>query len=266
MTAPSDESLAMERSVTIRTPESIAFHYELAGLGSRFLAVAIDFFIQLVLMFGLLIVTGYALQGINRFLSSIHLKSSQADSVIAAGAIVIVFIIFFGYFIAFEAWWNGQTPGKRAIGIRVVRDGGYPIGFTESVIRNLIRVIEVALFAYGVSAISAIVSAFNKRLGDLAAGTIVVRDSSFEVTNPARWLEGDEDPAPAMGVSGVSSLTDEELSVVHRYLERRSQLQPEIAKQLAQRVAAALRPKLGPDAAQLDDHELLRRVGAARPR
>jgi uncharacterized RDD family membrane protein YckC len=228
--------------------------------------VAIDFFIQLVLTFGLLIATGYALQGINRFLSSIHLKASQADSVIAAGAIVIFFMIFFGYFIAFEAWWNGQTPGKRAIGIRVVRDGGYPIGFTESVIRNLIRVIEVALFAYGISAISAIISAFNKRLGDLAAGTIVVRDSSFEVTNPSRWLEGDEDPAPLMGVSGVSALTDEELSVVHRYLERRSQLQPEVARQLAQRVAASLRPKLGPDAAELDDHELLRRVGAARPR
>jgi hypothetical protein len=69
-----------------------------------------------------------------------------------------------------------------------------------------------------------------------------------------------------MGVSGVSALTDEELSVVHRYLERRSQLQPEVARQLAQRVAASLRPKLGPDAAELDDHELLRRVGAARPR
>ena len=256
----------MERSVTVRTPESIAFHYELAGLGSRFLAVALDWIIQLVLAIGVAIGFGYASAGIDRFLSSLHLKQSQTDSVITAGEIVLFFIIFFGYFIGFEAWWNGQTPGKRAIGIRVVRDGGYPIGFTESVIRNLIRVIEVALFLYGVSAISAIISASNKRLGDLAAGTIVVRDSSFEVTNPAQWLEGDADPAPAMGVSGAAALTADELSVVHRYLERRSQLEPAMAEQLAHRVAASLRPKLGPEAAALDDLELLRRVGAARTR
>jgi uncharacterized RDD family membrane protein YckC len=256
----------MERSVTVRTPESIAFHYELAGLGSRFLAVAIDLFIQLVLVLGAVILTGYAKGGFDRFLASLHLKSSQTDAIIYAGAIVLYFMIFFGYFIAFEAWWNGQTPGKRAIGIRVVRDGGYPIGFTESVIRNLIRVIEVALFFYGVSAICAIVSAYNKRLGDLAAGTIVVRDSSFEVTNPDSWLQGDADPAPSMGISGASLLTDDEISLVHRYLERRSQLEPAIAQQLAQRVAASLRPRLGPDSAELDDHELLRRVGAARPR
>ncbi|MEO6835693.1 MAG: RDD family protein [Candidatus Tumulicola sp.] len=256
----------MERSVTVRTPESIAFHYELAGLGSRFLAVAVDLIVQIILAIGAIIITGYTLQGINRFLSSLHLKSSQADAVITAGAIVLYFIIFFGYFIAFEALWNGQTPGKRAIGIRVVRDGGYPIGFTESVIRNLIRVIEVALFAYGVSAICAIVSAYNKRLGDLAAGTIVVRDSAFEVSNPARWLEGDLDPSPSIGVAGAAALTDEELSVVRRYLERRSQLEPEVARQLAQRVAASIRPKLGPDSADLDDNELLRRVGASRRR
>jgi uncharacterized RDD family membrane protein YckC len=256
----------MERSVTVRTPESIAFHYELAGLGSRFLAVAIDFFIQLILAFGAILLTGYAKGGFDRFLGSLHLKSSQTDSIIYAGAIVLYFMIFFGYFIAFEAWWNGQTPGKRAIGIRVVRDGGYPIGFTESVIRNLIRVIEVALFAYGVSAICAIISSYNKRLGDLAAGTIVVRDSSFEVTNPDSWLQGDADPALPMGVAGAAGLSDDEVSLVHRYLERRSQLEPAVAQQLAQRVAASLRPRLGPDSADLDDHELLRRVGAARPR
>jgi uncharacterized RDD family membrane protein YckC len=256
----------MERSVTVRTPESIAFHYELAGLGSRFLAVAIDLLIQIILAFCAIVSTAYAVQGMNRFLTSLHLKPSQTDSIIVAGAVVVYFIIFFGYFIVFEAWWNGQTPGKRAIGIRVVRDGGYPIGFTESVIRNLIRVIEVALFLYGVSAICAVISAYNKRLGDLAAGTIVVRDSSFEVSNPDRWLQGDADIAPSLGIFGVAALSDEEMSLVHRYLERRSQLEPGVAEALAHRVAASLRPKLGPESAELDDHELLRRVGASRRR
>ncbi len=90
--------------------------------------------------------------------------------------ISIVFIVFFGYFIVFEALWRGQTPGKRALHIRVVRDGGYPLDFGSSLIRNLVRVGEAALGFYAISAVSALASSENKRLGDFAAGTIVVRD------------------------------------------------------------------------------------------
>ena len=256
----------MERSVVVRTPESIAFHYELAGLGSRFLAILVDLVIQSVLMVGLIIGFVYASAGINRFLGSMHIKAAQIDSFITASVILAVFVVYFGYFIAFEALWNGQTPGKRVIGIRVVRDGGYPIGFSESVIRNLIRVLEAALFFYALSAVSAVVSAQNKRLGDLAAGTIVVRDRAFEVTDPKRWLEGDSDPQPAMGIGGTAALTPEEVELVDRYIARRAQLQPDVARSLAQRVATALRPKLGPEASALDDDELLMRVAAARRR
>jgi uncharacterized RDD family membrane protein YckC len=256
----------MERSVVVRTPESIAFHYELAGLGSRFLAILVDLVIQVVLTIGLLMLFGYTNSGIDRFLTSLHIKPAQVDSILTAAAIFAIFAIYFGYFIAFEVLWNGQTPGKRLIGIRVVRDGGYPIGFSESIIRNLIRVLEALLFFYALSAISAVVSAQNKRLGDLAAGTIVVRDRSFEVTDPKRWLEGDADPQPAMGIGGTSALTPEEIELVDRYIARRSQLQPDVARSLAQRVATALRPKLGAEASALDDDELLMRVAAARRR
>lgn len=256
----------MERSVTVRTPESIAFHYELAGLGSRFLAILVDLVIQVLLAIGLGILYGYTRSGIDDFLKSLHVKPAQADSILYAAFIFASFAIFFGYFILFEALWNGQTPGKRVIGIRVVRDGGYPIGFSESVIRNLIRVLEALLFFYLSSAISAVISAQNKRLGDLAAGTIVVRDRSFEVTDPKRWLEGDAEPEPAMGIAGASSLTADEIDLVDRYIARRSQLQPDVARSLAQRVAAAVRPKLGADASSLDDDELLMRVAAARRR
>ena len=88
-------------------------------------------------------------------------------------------IVFFGYFIIFEAAWNGQTPGKKLLGMRVVRDGGYPIDFGASLIRNLIRVGEQILGYYLLAAISMLLSPENKRLGDIAAGTIVVRDARF---------------------------------------------------------------------------------------
>ena len=90
---------------------------------------------------------------------------------------MIVFVVLFGYFIVFEALWNGQTPGKKLLGLRVVRDGGYPIDFGASLIRNLIRVGEQLIGYYILAAISALISPENKRLGDLAAGTIVVRDA-----------------------------------------------------------------------------------------
>ncbi len=256
----------MERSVTVRTPESIAFHYELAGLGSRFLAILVDLVFQTFLAVGVVIIYGYTASGINRFLTALHVKPAQMDSVLTAITVFAMFAIYFGYFIAFEALWSGQTPGKRVIGIRVVRDGGYPIGFSESVIRNLIRVLEALLFFYASSAISAVISAQNKRLGDLAAGTIVVRDRGFEVTDPKRWLEGDGDAEPAMGIAGASALSPDELELVDRYISRRSQLLPDIARGLAQRVAAAVRPKLGADARDLDDDELLMRIAVARRR
>ena len=86
-------------------------------------------------------------------------------------------MLFFGYFIIFEALWNGQTPGKKALGIRVVRDGGYAIDFGASLVRNLIRVGELLIGTYTLSAVAMLLSPENKRLGDIAAGTIVVRDA-----------------------------------------------------------------------------------------
>jgi len=252
----------VERTVTVRTPESIAFYYELAGLGSRFLAVTIDFIIQLLVFIGLLLLLGLAAQRVGPLAGSLHFNSSQAQAVVIAFFILVVFLIFFAYFIVFEAIWNGQTPGKRLLGIRVVRDGGYPLDLGSSVLRNLIRVVEAA-FMYIPSAISALVSAQNKRLGDLAAGTIVVRDRAFEVTDPQAWLRGDTVP-PAPPLVAPSALTAEEWALVDRYIERRTSLPPAVAAATAGRIATALRPKVGEAGAALTDDDLLLRLFASR--
>ena len=166
----------MDRTLEVRTPESIAFSYDLAGLGSRFLALLVDQTIQIVTLAAIL--CWHRARGFERW----HVR--QADSLTASCAEHrnrnrhhILFVVLFGYFIVFEALWNGQTPGKKLLGIRVVRDGGYPIDFGASLIRNLIRVGEQLIGYYILAAISALISPENKRLGDLAAGTIVVRDA-----------------------------------------------------------------------------------------
>jgi len=251
----------VERTVTVRTPESIAFYYELAGLGSRFLAIVIDFAIQLFVLITLWLLIALAADRIAPLANAVRLNSTQATAVFLALFFLGFFAIFFGYFIVFEAVWNGQTPGKRLLGIRVVRDGGYPLDLGSAVLRNLIRVVE-ALLLYVPSAISALISAQNKRLGDFAAGTIVVRDRAFEVSDPQAWLRGDSVPS-APPLLAETALTPAEWLLVDRYIQRRTSLPPAVAAATAARVAGALRSKVGAAGATLTDDDLLLRLFAS---
>jgi uncharacterized RDD family membrane protein YckC len=253
----------VERNVVVRTPESVAFSFELAGIGSRFLAVTIDFIIQALAAIGVVLLVSWATPGIHGLGSILHLDAEATGALVAAIVIIALFLVFVGYFIAFETVWNGQTPGKRAIGIRVVRDGGYPIRFMDAAIRNLIRTIEAAL-AYVPSVISALISQQNKRLGDLAAGTIVVRDRRFDVADAAAW--GRAAQGPALAFPGIERMTDEEVALAQRYVVRSHLLDRESARATAARIAAAIRPKLGPESVAYGDHELLVRVAASRSR
>ena len=245
----------MDRSVDIRTPESIAFSYELAGLGSRFLAVAVDLVMQLLVL--LLFFVGLSLLGS----SSGHAHHAPVAAArfftnAAIGALVFVlFMILFGYFIVFEALWNGQTPGKKLLGIRVVRDGGYPIDFMASLVRNLVRVGEWVFTGYAVSAVCALVSSENKRVGDFAAGTIVVRDARMPA--PEAFLrETEEEPIYA----ATAYLSGEERAIVRRFLERRDALTPQSRQTLAAQLAERVRGRLPNDLARLDDEALLERL------
>ncbi len=253
----------LERNVAVRTPESIAFYYELAGLGSRFLAVAVDTVIQALAAIGVLLLLAWAQPGATQLGKMLGLRDEAIVAVEEGIAILLLFMISIGYFIAFESLWNGQTPGKRAIGIRVVRDGGYPLTFLDAVIRNFIRIIEAALI-YVPSAISAVASSQNKRLGDLAAGTIVVRDRTFEVTDARRWMT--HEPLDGVPTAGWDRITDDEFALAERYAARSHMLDLASARETAGRIAQMIRPKLGPEAAAWSDHDLLVRVAAGRPR
>jgi uncharacterized RDD family membrane protein YckC len=255
----------LERNVSVRTPESIAFYYELAGLGSRFLAVAIDGVIQTLGVVAVLLLFAWAAPGAAAIGRALGMRDTTIEAVQAAITIILIFLAFFGYFVAFETLWNGQTPGKRIIGIRVVRDGGYPVAFMDSVIRNLVRIIE-ALLGYIPSIVSALASSQNKRLGDLAAGTIVVRDRAFEVTDASAWMSGDEPAEAVPHIPGFERISDDELALAERYVSRSHMLDPRAAHETAKRIADAVRPKLGPENAEYSDHDLLVRIAAARRR
>ena len=240
----------MDRTIAVRTPESIAFAYELAGLGSRFLAVVLDLLIQVTCAAALVwAMTALALRFPNGA-ARLSLPDRTIESLALAVVIVLVFLVFFAYFIIFEAAWNGQTPGKRAVGIRVVRDGGLAIDFTSALIRNLIRVLEVGLGFYAVSAVSTLLSTENKRLGDFAAGTIVVRDMPSAA------------PVRAAGPASVIDLSDDERALIERFLQRRLLLVPQGRRTLAARIAAIFRERVGEPLASLEDEALLEHLGA----
>lgn len=253
----------MERSVTIRTPESIAFYYELAGLGSRFLALVIDGFIQLAVSLVLFIAGLALLKRVGAIGVFMRLGSKNAESTAMAVGILLLFLIWYGYFIFFEQVWNGQTPGKRALGIRTVRDGGYPVAFIDSCIRNLTRIVEQLLGFYALSVVSMVLSSQNKRLGDYAAGTLVIRDRAFEVSDPKAWLRPGAASSDDRGL-GIAALSPYEIALAERYSERRTTLDPDAARKAAAKIAGILRPKLGAAVASLGDDELLTKIALAQ--
>jgi uncharacterized RDD family membrane protein YckC len=244
----------MERTVEVATGESIAFHYELAGLGSRFFAVFIDLAIQFAVAISMLLILAWATAnfGAPGGFGPLPAVGKTERAIVLALVIFAAFMLFFGYFIVFEWLWEGRTPGKRALGIRVVRDGGFPLDFTSSVIRNLVRILELGFGFYTISAISTLLSPQNRRLGDMAAGTIVVRDRRFERENvlDAYAREGPDDPL-------VRELSRAERELIRRYVARRAGLGARARTQLAAQIARPIRPKLAANYGHLDDDALL---------
>ncbi|MBC7287208.1 MAG: RDD family protein, partial [Armatimonadetes bacterium] len=154
--------------------------------------------------------------------------------------------VFLGYFIIFEMLWNGQSPGKRAARIRVIRDDGTPITFVESAIRNLLRIVDFLPFYYGVGLLSILLSRRNKRLGDFAAGTVVVKipagdelEPLPEVPSDGHYVEKTKILAPY-----VSQLTQPEINAIQHFMERRAELEPRTRRRLAMQIADSVRQKL----------------------
>lgn len=166
-----------EELLNIETPENVVLGYELVGLGARFLATLVD-----TLLFGL------ALFFINLLVLVI---SVSALDELAAGWLIAIFgalnfLIYLGYFALFELVWNGQTPGKRLFNLRVLGADGLPLDLSAALIRNFVRLIDFLPVAYGIGVITMFFSQRGQRLGDYAAGTIVVYDRQLTLRDVTR--------------------------------------------------------------------------------
>ena len=205
MTTP--DNILNDDVLNIDTPENVAFGYDVAGIGSRFLAALVDTLIIAVLLL-VVFMTG-------AFLTRTILDnlSDSATGWIVALIGLIAFAFLWGYYIFFELLWNGQSPGKRWVGLRVIKTDGTPITLSESIIRNLVRLVDFLPAYYGLGVVVMFVNDQARRLGDLAAGTLVVRDKA-KVTLESL---GQQTNRPL--VASLSSVTEETDLPVERLTE-----------------------------------------------
>ena len=227
---------------TISTPEGVDLEIPLAGLATRFIGLLIDTVIQVTVI----VVATVAM---------VTIGSTTAAIVISAAAVLLTI----GYDVIFEVAAGGRTPGKRVAGIRVVMDGGRPIGLRASLIRNVIRLFEGFATSYIPAMIAILVTRNNQRLGDLAAGTLVIRDR--RAAPPPAYVPPPLAPTNALDATGV---TGEELAIVRSFLARRESLLPDARRALAADLAGRLRPRVAGVRQGLADEPFLEQVAAAK--
>ncbi len=200
--------------LTIQTPEQIALDFAVAGIGSRFLALAYDMLIQFLI--GIIVgVAGAVAVG------GMATVAPRAGMWGAAILVLFYFFLYFGYYPLFEILWNGQTPGKRKAGIRVIKDSGRPLTAAETIGRNLMRIVDWLPFFYGVGMVSAFLTKGNKRLGDLVVGSLVVRETSLGDLKPA-WQTAPASVSSPFGPLGADRLSPEDCALIDSFLNRRS--------------------------------------------
>jgi uncharacterized RDD family membrane protein YckC len=235
--------------LNIETPELVAIEMPLAGVGSRFIALLID-----TLIWGAgLIVVGLILWAFQPALKAFSGLSYQWAVAIFT---LTIFLLNWGYFTLFEAFWHGRTPGKRIARIRVIQKSGRAIGIFESMARNFIRYVDQIPFFYAIGVIAVFATKQHQRLGDLAAGTLVVLDREQETplwadvgsrgfADPASPLPAISSPLGFLPAAAIAKLGASDLQVMEAFFARRLDLALDTREALAQRIAAGLCAKLG---------------------
>jgi uncharacterized RDD family membrane protein YckC len=245
--------------LTIDTPEQVAIRFPIAGIGSRFLAILADTIVQIIAWAVLFLIFFLVLASAPR--AAGFIVNRIGDKWIVAAVIIVAFLLHWGYYTLFEAFWNGQTPGKRLCKLRVIRDSGRQITFFESLTRNLIRIVDAFPSFYAVGIVVMLCNRRNKRLGDFAAGTLVVHEHAPE---PALWGGSASrtitagaftpivPPAPVVDpnavdlpADAVARLTPDDLNIIDHFFARAIDIDIARRRALAERLAQQMTAKMG---------------------
>jgi uncharacterized RDD family membrane protein YckC len=243
--------------LSIRTPELVAIEFPLAGIGSRFVALLIDYLIQIAAAFILMLIFilfVFATAGSQPVRSS-SVGSPNSGKWAIAIAIAIPFLFQWGYFTLFEAFWRGQTPGKRIMRIRVIQQTGRPVGVFESLGRNLTRIIDMLPTFYIIGVIVMFLTRRQQRLGDLVAGTLVVHERDIEAplesmggsrtfTAPSFTPAATPPRESKLPADAIALLTLADLQTIESYMARRLDVPIETRARLADKLAENMSRKM----------------------
>jgi uncharacterized RDD family membrane protein YckC len=247
-----------EETLIIETPERVELEFALASIGNRFLAVLLDHLIQfLLILLVLLTVDALSKSGTQFFRDLFSKDISEAPNWILAIGILFLFFLFSGYFAFFEWFWSGQTPGKKLMRLRVIREDGRPITLWEALVRNVLRIVDafpgfvVPLYSLGLICI--FLNSRDQRVGDLFAGTVVIREFSDQVMTFEELIsEPLNDPVltrykkRVQFQADLKTLTKEEVVVVESFLRRRLDLDEKRRDWMAWRLALPIMQKIKP--------------------
>lgn len=251
-----------DERVSLHAPEQVEVSYELAGLGSRFLAAVID---AVIVTLGIFLLA-FATWAIRAYITA----DPQISAITAWIVLGASTLLTMAYHVYYEVAREGKTPGKSMTGLRVISTDGGSVSFDQSAIRNILRIADMLPVLYGAGVISLLATARNQRLGDLAAGTMVVKERLNPLMEDA-LPEPSYSPTPLppevsedvlrVVRAGVRTVSREEEKTIRRFLERRYDLAPDARRRLATRLADALRRRFpGLDATRMPNPEVLLEV------
>jgi Predicted membrane protein/domain len=227
---------------TLHTPESVELEFTLAGIGNRAYALLIDYIllglILIVFLVGALIFNAVLVETITKLVGS---KGLQLWLIAIQG--LIGFFIYVGYFVFFETVWSGQTPGKRYVKIRVIRDDGRPVRLQQSTLRALLRPFD-DLFFIGVFLI--VFNQQEKRLGDLVGGTLVIQEQQPMKSAALKVSTSAQSLANILLIDAdISRLLPEDFAVIREYLQRREAMIPNARNDLSKQLATQVKQIIG---------------------
>lgn len=225
--------------ITLQTPESVELEFTLAGIGNRALALLIDY-----IALGFTLIVFWVTWGIfSVVITDIFRNVRNVGLWLFAIALFLNFAIYMGYFVFFEVLWQGQTPGKRYTKIRVIRDDGRRIRIQQATLRSLLRPIDDIIF---IGAFLIMLTPKEKRLGDIAAGTLVVQEeylvaaTNFSISEKAKQL-ATELPQ----IANLSLLLPDDFATVREYLQRRNAMTSKAKTELSLHLARQIKDIIG---------------------
>jgi uncharacterized RDD family membrane protein YckC len=242
------KSVSWAEEVRIETPEQIDFDFEMAGPGSRAAAQILDWIVKFFWL---------ALGALATVLLGLMLDRSEFTRYLITGIMMLLgFIFFVGYDIYYEAYRQGQTPGKKYIGIRVIADDGGPLSMRGVMIRNFMNIADFLPVGYLIGGVLCLLNNRGQRLGDMAAGSLVVRDQEMvKVSAVIPVITSYTAPVAQFSREQLALFTMQDKHVLESYLQRFDTLDKEAKKRLTEKLYLLFTQKLNSDQPVQDLHE-----------